>query len=260
MTRYLVFLGSLLLPSTGSAAKILIVGDPQYGWHGTAACVKERAYFRKIINLVNRYGYDALVILGDLADSYPGMRKRPHQVRLLKQDLQLIKRAKLYLVPGNHDLTEQDGPATARRFRRVFGRPDRYVFKLAGKKFLAINTTLIRNRHRWPKRYAAQVAFMRQHRDADFVLGHHPAFRHRLTERDAYTNWPRTVRRELLGIFGPQARFLSGHTHEPFVNTVNRQQHLNPGSCCARRPQGRLSYGILEINGDKTEFRIVDLP
>ena len=67
--------------SAKKTVKVMIVSDTQYGWCRLASCHYERRNFRKIVDLVNDEGFDALIILGDLVESDPRLLRSSHEVR-----------------------------------------------------------------------------------------------------------------------------------------------------------------------------------
>jgi predicted phosphodiesterase len=261
MCRIIPIFFCLVLPLRASAEKILITSDTQYGWFGTAACNKEREYFRKIIDIVNEEKFDALIILGDLADSYPRTRiSRARQVGFLLEDLKKVRRARVYMLAGNHDLGE-DAPGWAvREFESAFGVPTRYAFQLGGYKFLVLNSALIQNYEERPREYSEQLEFIRKNADARFILVHHPPFYRDPKEGDSYYRWKKKPRKDILPLLAPGTLIFSGHTHRPFQTVTGGSHNIGVGTCCAPWGKGRRSYGVLEISPGTIRYAEKFLP
>lgn len=249
---FLVFLFS----ASAGAEKVLLVGDPQYGWFGNPACKFERQNFQKIIKMINEENFDALVILGDMADSYPKGRndRRSRQAILFLEDVKKVKNARVIYVAGNHDLGDFPNAETIKRFEKNFSVPAWYAFHFGGHKFLVINTTLLKNHKRMPQLYENQMKFIKENRDARIVLGHHPMFYKNPNENNKYYSWPTRVRNDILPLFAPGTYFFSGHTHKPFQKMTGSLHHINVGTCCAPWKRGGTSYGVLEINGKEIRY------
>lgn len=250
----LVFI-CLIFPVPALAEKILVTGDTQYGWFGMRGDRKERENFRKIVNIINDEKFDAVIVLGDLADSYPKtFWRRSRQIRALLDDIGGIKNARVFFVPGNHDLSDRPTAETEKKFREDFGTPVRYTFRIGGYKFLVINTTLIQNYKWMPKEYDEQLKFIGQNRDARFILGHHPPFYKNPKEGNSYFRWKTKPRNDILPLFAPGTYFFSGHTHRPFQTITDGLNNMNPGTCCAPWRNGHKSYGVLEISGKTIRY------
>jgi predicted phosphodiesterase len=246
---YVLVIACLLIPVQASAEKILITADTQYGWFGTRACAKERASFRKIVDIVNGEKFDALIILGDLADSYPRTRQsRARQVNFLLDDLKRIRHARVFLVAGNHDLGEDAPNWAVREFEIAFGTPTQYAFRIGGHKFLVLNSTLLQNYRERPLEYRAQLEFIRRNSDAKFVLVHHPPFSYSPREPGGYFRWKVKPRNDILPLLRPGTYIFSGHTHRAFQRTTSGLRNMGVGTCCAPWGNGRLTYGVLEIS------------
>lgn len=244
-TFFLIFLFSL----SASAEKILLVGDPQYGWFGNTACKFERQNFQKIVKIVNEEKFDALIVLGDIADSYPKTKgRRNGQVSLFLEDVKKVKNARVYYVAGNHDLGDFPNAETIKRFEKNFGVPAWYAFHIGENKFLVIDTTLLKNHKRMPQLYSEQIKFIQENKNTTIVLGHHPMFYKNPNENNKYYSWPTKARNDILPLFAPGTYFFSGHTHNPFQKIAGTLHHINIGTCCAPWKRGGTSYGVLEIN------------
>lgn len=255
--RNVIIIGFIFLLSAPAwAERILLIGDPQYGWFGMRECKEERKNFQKIIDIANEEKFYTLIILGDLADSYPKTSwKRARQVDLFLNSIAKIKSARVIFVAGNHDLGEEMTPETMRKFEKDFGAPTWFVFNLGGYKFLVINTTLFRNRERLPRLYDEQMKFIERNRDAKFILGHHPPFQKKAPQSKGYYNWPPKVWRAIAPLFPPDTYFFSGHTHRPFQRIIYDFHIINPGTCCAPWRNGFTSYGVLEINNGQIKYQ-----
>lgn len=244
------------------AGKILIASDPQYGWFGSIACKSERQKFQKIVKIVNEEKFDALVVLGDLADSYPKGKggRRNGQVGLFLEDAKKIKSARVFYVAGNHDLGDFPNAETIKRFEKNFGVPAWYAFHLGGYKFLVVNTALLKNHKRLPQLYDEQIKFIKDNRDARAVFGHHPMFYKNPNENNKYYSWPARTRNGILPLFAPGTYFFSGHTHKSFQKMAGDLYHINVGTCCAPWRRGGTTYGVLEINDGIVRYTEKTLP
>ena len=87
---------------------------------------------RRVVEMVNDRHPDAVVLSGDIGEN-PGEWQRARQI--LKG-----LHARLYYIPGNHDVHTND----VDRYRAVFG-PDYYRFQVKGITFLVINSQLLGN-------------------------------------------------------------------------------------------------------------------
>jgi predicted phosphodiesterase len=260
-TTFIILLVSIFLPAPALAGKILIVSDTQYGWFGLRGDRKERENFQKIIDLANSGRFEALIILGDMADAYPKtFWRRSRQVRALLDDVAKIKNTRVFFVAGNHDVGDNPTPETMEKFKKDFGFPTWYAFYFGGHKFLAIDTTLFKNRKRLPRLYDEQVKFIEKNRDAKFVLGHHPPFQKKSNRLGGYFSWPADAWRAVSSLFPAGTFFFSGHTHRPFERIIDGFRIINAGTCCAPWRNGIKSYGILELDGADIRYQEYILP
>lgn len=125
----LVVLFFLLSPYLRAQVTIIQLSDTHIG---LARAPEGTDNLRKAVRMINQRNPDAVVVTGDIGE-------RPSawdQARDILKDV----RAKVYYVPGNHDVHSND----VDRYRKVFGE-DYYKFQVRNVTIYAINSQLLGN-------------------------------------------------------------------------------------------------------------------
>ena len=127
--------GSLILPllllccSAGAQVVIAQLSDTHLGEPRAPHAAEN---LRQAVSLINQRHPDAVILSGDIGES----PKDWQQARSILNDL----KAKLYYVPGNHDVHTSD----VDRYRSVFG-DDYYKFQVKNVTFIVIDSQLLGN-------------------------------------------------------------------------------------------------------------------
>jgi 3',5'-cyclic AMP phosphodiesterase CpdA len=98
----------------------------------THAGADPAAQLTRAIEMINSRGVDAIIVTGDIGDNPSGW----------SQARELLKKAKarVYVVPGNHDVSHGDPAA----FRAFWGR-DYYTFRVRDVEFVCLDSQLLGN-------------------------------------------------------------------------------------------------------------------
>ncbi len=125
-----------------------------------------------------------------------------------------------YNVSGNHDFTGNPSPENLAFYRGTFG-PDRYSFELYGRRFIVLNSTLMKFAAECRDEADAQMAWLRESlagapsTGSPVVFMHHPFFDNDIDEPDGYHSITKADRRLYLDLFADHgvAAVFSGHRH-----------------------------------------------
>jgi 3',5'-cyclic AMP phosphodiesterase CpdA len=94
---------------------------------------------KKAIDMINRIEPDAVILTGDVAERREGSVEAKNLLNRLN--------AKFYVIPGNHDVHDDD----MSRHQGVFG-DDYYTFDIGHVRFLALNSQLMGNYDKYEAR------------------------------------------------------------------------------------------------------------
>jgi predicted MPP superfamily phosphohydrolase len=101
---------------------------------------------RKAVEMINARNVDTVVVSGDIGEnSYESWKKA--------QDILLGVHSKMFVLPGNHDVTAQ----TVNQYKAVFG-DDTYRFEVNGQSFIAIDSQLLGSWQHFESAEAERVA------------------------------------------------------------------------------------------------------
>ena len=136
-----VFILSFLSTNLNAQVTIAQISDPHIG---LARAPQGADQLRKVVQMVNQRNPDVVVVTGDIGE-------RPAAWQEARDILKNL-RAKVYYIPGNHDVHSTD----VDRYRKVFG-DDYYKFTVKNVTVYAIDSQLFGN---WDKFDAKQEPSM----------------------------------------------------------------------------------------------------
>jgi len=158
-----------------------------------------------------------VVVCGDLTN----LPAHEGQIAEYKRLMGLLKPSIPYRnVSGNHDFTGNPNPGNLAFYRATFG-PDRYYFDLRGRRFVVLNSTLMKFADECRDEADSQVAWLEEtlagaaEMDGTIVFMHHPFFDVDIDEDDGYHSITRADRRFYLDLFAENnvEAVFSGHRH-----------------------------------------------
>jgi predicted phosphodiesterase len=234
-TRRGIALGVLLLLAAGCATSrisaqsqqfqpffFIQMADPQLGMFDDNKSIdRDVKQFEQAIAHANRLHPDFVVICGDLINK-PG--DPAQEQAFLRACRQLDKRIPLYLVSGNHDVTNTPTTQSLDHYVQVMGR-DYYAFDRHNCHFVVLNSTVLWKPQNAPRQRDAQLAWVRKDLAEVksratppthiVVFAHHSLFLERADEPDQYFNLPMEIRRPLLDLFHASGikHVFAGHYH-----------------------------------------------
>ncbi len=195
------------------------LADPQFGQYPFQKDFqKERRNFTAAIKAINRLKPEFVVVCGDLTNRAGNVR----QVAAFRETLEQMDRSiPVFLVAGNHDVGNKPTTESLRQYRKEFG-DDYYTFKRHGRRFIVLNSSLIKSPGRALKEAQAQRDWLNAVLDSTvaehahpIVFQHHPWFISNAREPDGYFNVPGKTRKEYLRLLeshGVEYVF-AGHLH-----------------------------------------------
>ncbi|MGI9103885.1 MAG: metallophosphoesterase family protein [Terriglobales bacterium] len=213
--------GGTLAPALGPAKAITVaqISDTHIGLEDNAPHAEEN--LKRVVELVNARHPDAVIVSGDVGENTEARTR----ARAILANLN----AKVYFVPGNHDVTAD----TVDKWRRQFG-PDYYEFQVGNISFLAVDSQLLGNYNQFTAKKPAplssqgaaesekMLAWLKeqahnQHRDRPIFVVQHipPTLGGGIPENRPYwtTQEPyRSLELELLHRLGVRHMF-AGHWH-----------------------------------------------
>ncbi len=110
------------------AITIAQISDTHIGLQDNAPRADEN--LRRVVELVNARHPDAVIVSGDVGENTDARARAREILSGLK--------AKVYYIPGNHDITAD----TVEKWHKQFG-PDYYDFHIGGFTFLAVDSQLL---------------------------------------------------------------------------------------------------------------------
>jgi serine/threonine-protein phosphatase CPPED1 len=151
---------------------------------GMSSVEVDLALMRKAIAHANRLKPAFITICGDLVNERPMGTENRRQVRLFKEALAgLDPSIKVRLLTGNHDVDDADlkkpTPTTINWYKEQFG-DDFYAFSVGGTRFVAIDSSVIKDPSKVRDHADDQDDFIRRELNAAsnaqhvFMLQHHP--------------------------------------------------------------------------------------
>jgi DNA repair exonuclease SbcCD nuclease subunit len=198
------------------------IADPQLGmFDDNKSIEKDVKNFETAIAHANRLHPDFVVICGDLVNK-PG--DPTQEQAFLKVCKQLDKSIPLFLVSGNHDVTNTPTTQSIEHYTSVMGR-DYNSFDRHNCHFIVLNSTVLWKPQNAPSQQEAQLAWLRKDlaevksRRAPpthtVVFEHHSLFLEKADEPDQYFNLPMEIRRPLLDLFHASGvkNIFAGHYH-----------------------------------------------
>lgn len=199
------------------------LADTQMGFtNKNVDMIPEIANFSKAVEHINRLKPAFVLISGDLVNT----AHNPKQIRAFWSIAKTISPdVPLYLVPGNHDVTNTPTADDIRSYTKLMGK-DHYSFSYNGSEFVIIDSCLISDksdnglRDAQLKWFETELAAARARNPAHiFVCDHHPWFLKDPQEPSKYENVPlahRGVYLDLMNRYGVEYA-LSGHLHHELI-------------------------------------------
>jgi 3',5'-cyclic AMP phosphodiesterase CpdA len=198
------------------------MADPQLGMFDDNKSIdKDVTNFETAIAHANRLHPDFVVICGDLINK-PG--DPTQEQAFLKVCKGLDKSIPLYLVSGNHDVTNTPTTQSIEHYTAVMGR-DYYSFDRHNCHFIVLNSTVLWKPENAQAHKQSQLAWLhgdlaaaklRQPPPTHIVVfEHHSLFLEKADEPDQYFNLPMEIRRPLLDLFHANGvkNVFAGHYH-----------------------------------------------
>jgi 3',5'-cyclic AMP phosphodiesterase CpdA len=235
----------------------VVAADPQL-FMGSAES------WQKAVGQINRLKPRFAVVCGDLINR----NNDPKAIDLEKDEEMAqayLKGAKmidpsipLHNVAGNHDVCAKPTPETLAWFEERFGKPW-YSFEHGGSLFIVLESNTLKGSEFAPGVGQRQMTWLRETLDKaakkkfqhKMVFMHHPMYLNNPDEKDAYSNIPKTRRKELLELFhqhGVEAVF-SGHLHRNGL-LKNGNLQLVTTAALAKKPHG---FRIVKVYPDRIE-------
>lgn len=259
-------------PASGPSAivcRLALVADPHIS--ADAAQAEYAGNFQRVIEDVNHAGVDAVLLAGDLTQSF--------QPAAAKKFMDMAQRfhAPRWCVAGNHDVGDKPLPGKPGTLSE--GRLARYqeavgpLFFAAqirpGVRLVGITASLFDSKLGSETR---QWDFLRReldmpHAGVTLLLSHYPPFVESAEEQDGYFNLNTASRSRLLNMLkgGGVNAVLSGHLHRPVTLQWQGIAILGAPAVSFGLPKGRQGVGwrLVEVHADgevNSEFRYLAAP
>jgi DNA repair exonuclease SbcCD nuclease subunit len=235
MTRLILICCAMMVAVTGCSSShapaqsqqfqpffFIQMADPQLGMFDDNKSIdKDVKQFEQAIAHANRLGPDFVVICGDLINK-PG--DATQERAFLNVCKQLDKSIPLYLVSGNHDVTNTPTTQSLEHYTSVMGK-DYYSFDRHNCHFVVLNSTVLWKPQNAPRQKKEQMDWLtadlhdvkarRNPPTHTVVFEHHSLFLEKADEPDQYFNLPMEIRRPLLDLFHANGikHVFAGHYH-----------------------------------------------
>ncbi len=198
------------------------MSDPQLGMRDNDKSIEQDVEaFDTAIAHANRIHPDFVVITGDLINK-PGDTTQEKAFRhLLKHFDKIIP---VYLVSGNHDVTNAPTTQSLSHYESTFGK-DVYSFDRHNCHFIVLNSTVLWRPQKVPQEASAQMAWLREDLAKvkarkvapahTVIFEHHSPFLATPDEADSYFNLPKVIRSPLLELCHANGihHIFAGHYH-----------------------------------------------
>jgi 3',5'-cyclic AMP phosphodiesterase CpdA len=221
----IVILGGLdLLADKKHSFFFVIIADPQIGFSGKDVSLeKDSELFRKAVFSINKLQPEFVVVCGDMINyPYPGKIRDLQVERFFGILKEIDKKIPVYLLPGNHELTNSPKMQELNWYRKTFGK-DYYKFKTNNWLFIVLNSNMIvspkfindesKTQKIWLKKILSSSAETSSGKV--IVFQHHPFFLSKPLEADNYSNVPLACRKEYLDMLKKYnvKNVFAGHYH-----------------------------------------------
>lgn len=233
----------------------------------------EIANFTRAVKDINRLKPAFVLLCGDTINKTHDIPQVRAFWRIARE---IDKSIPLYILPGNHDVTNSPTASDIRFFERVYG-PDHYSFSVNSSQFIVLNSPLMSKAADSDLGVAQLKWFESELKAAKlknpshiFVCQHQPWFLKTPDEADKYQNVPLVYRKiylDLMNQYGVKYS-LSGHLH---YDLTARDRNLNIVSCgpVSRELRGPLAattdvplkvgYRIWKVYPDRVETQFYTL-
>ncbi len=242
------------------------MADPQFGQSSdNQDSVREAELFEEAMLLSNRLKPAFVVICGDFIHQ-PGNEEETAE--FLRVARTLDESIPLYLVAGNHDITDQPTEEYLRWYRDRFCI-DWYSVQHAGCRFIVLNSIIIHDPTMVDGELEKQLKWLEQalgrprnHESRHtMVFQHHPVFRYDLWEEDQGASIPMERRHALLRLFDEHdvTAVFAGHYHRNGYNSYKNVKLVATGSVCDSRDIDSPGFRIVKVYSDHIEHEYYGL-
>lgn len=174
--------------------------------------------FNKAIDIANSIKPKFVIICGDMINSTEEDDQYQNFIKICNR---LSKDIKIYFVPGNHDIDNQEiTKDSLENYKKSFG-DDQYYFDYNNYRFIVINSNVTFNPYKLPDEWEKQLNFLKTTLKESnsiknkVVFLHHPLFINSPYEENNFISIHKPHRNILLSLFdiyGVTAVF-AGHWH-----------------------------------------------
>ena len=252
----LLWLASGLLAQTSEPFFFVQGSDPQFGHFAENKDLsQETANFEFFVCTVNRLEPAFVVLTGDLVNR----ARNTEQIAEFKRIAARMDRSiPLYLVPGNHDISDHPEPMHLEAWRKNFG-PDHWAFRKADTVFIGFNSALVHSVKAPPDEVEKQYAWLKSELEKAkregakrvMVFQHHSWFLSSFGEDDQYVNIPATQRRKYFELFRAYGvtHIFAGHMHKNFLASTDGIEMVTTGAIGLPRGEERSGFRIVTVGG-----------
>ncbi len=239
--------------------------DPQFGHFAKNKDLSQgTANFQFFIATVNRLKPAFVVLTGDLVNR----ARNPEQIAEFKRIAAgLDKSIPLYLLPGNHDISDHPEPMHLEAWRKNFGA-DHWAFRKADTVFIGFNSALVNSVKAPPdeveKQYVwlqAELAKARREGARRVILfQHHSWFLSSFGEEDRYVNIPATQRHKYFQLFRTYGvtHIFAGHMHQNCLASTDGIEMVTTGAIGLPRGEERSGFRIVTVRDSAVAHQYYD--
>lgn len=266
MNRLFIFAASLLFSVQAFAQSdpfyFIQVSDPQFGMlEANKEFSKETKLMEQAVASINKLDPEFVVITGDMAND----GKDAKQIREFKRISNQIKKSiPVYVLPGNHDLSQGADDESVRAYIDEYGY-DCFSFQVKNCCFIGLNTSIIfadrKEKEQSQFVWMEKVLENSQKCDHRILFGHHPFFVKTPDEPDKYENIPLTKRKAYLDFFNKYNvdGMYAGHLHYNSSGNYGNFRMTVTNALCYPIGKDKIGLRIVKVYKDRIESDYYDL-
>lgn len=230
------------------------LSDPQFGMlDKNKSFSKETKIMEQAIASINKLEPAFIVVTGDMVND----GKDQKQIDEFKRVCGLIKtNIPVYVVPGNHDLSQQATDESIDRYMDEYGY-DCFSFQVNNCCFIGLNMPIIfanreeREKSQWI--WLEKTLENSQKCNHRILFGHYPFFVREPEEADKYENIPLKKRKAYLDLMQKYqvGDMFAGHLHFNSEGTYKDFKMTVTNSICTPLGKDKIGLRIIKVYPDK---------